>query len=352
MKPTLIKLLAVTVLAFGAASGVAAQTPEFPCPQDDKACARSASLSSPVRTKSFWRPFFDRPLEQRVAAAPVELLQFLTLQNILEGFPNRPQTAAMPPDFMQDVEQALAEIPAVIRQRLVSRLAGIFFVKNLGGTGFTDYARGRWFESDAAYIVLDMDVLTPLTANGWATWKENTPFRLDPKFRLEARIASDGQNNRKNAIQYILLHEIAHVLSIGEKFHPPWDTKPQSLTAYDFARLSWDIKFPEQSYVSHFDARFTLRKQVVYYLGAKLSASQMGTVYDQLKGTNFATLYAATNPGDDFAESFVSYVNAVLLERPNEINIYEEGRLIKTYPSCWQHARCASKRSVLELLLQ
>lgn len=352
MKPTLIKLLAVTVLAFGTALGIAAQTLELPCPQDDKACAMRASLSSPVLTKSFWRPFFDRPLEQRVAAAPVELLQFLTLQNILEGFPNRPQTAAMPPDFIQDVEEALAEIPAVIRQRLASRLAGIFFVKNLGGTGLTDYARGRWFESDAGYIVLDMDVLTPLTANGWASWKENTPFRLDPKFRLEARIASDSQNNRKNAVQYILLHEIAHVLSIGEKFHPPWDAKPQSLTAYEFARLSWDIELPKQSYISHFDTRFTLRKEVVYYLGARLPASQMRTVYDQLESTNFATLYAATNPGDDFAESFVSYVNAVLLERPNEINIYEEGRLIKTYPSCWQHVRCASKRSVLELLLQ
>lgn len=336
----------------GSASSLAQGLPGAACGPSDMACSKLENERSPVRTKAFWASVFSKPIEQRVFSAPVELVNSLTLQNQLDGFADRPQSVTLSADFKQDVVQALADIPASIRQRLAPKLAGIYFVKGLGSTGLTDYARGRWFEGDAGFVVLDVDVLSKLTANAWATWKENTPFKPDGRFRLEARIEDDSQDNRKNAIRYILLHELGHVLSIGEKIHPPWDTNPRDLKGYAFTQLSWQIAPPKYEYKTIYDDKFLLRKEVVYYLGAALPASQMKQTYEQLQATNFPTLYAATRPGDDFAESFVSYVHTVLLNRPSTITLYDGDKAVQVVGSCWDSARCAAKRAMLERLLK
>lgn len=73
--------------------------------------------------------------------------------------------------------------------------------------------------------------------------------------------------------------------------------------------------------------------------------------YEALEHTNFATLYAATNPHDDFAESFVTYVHTVLMGKPFEITLSSSGKITKVYKSCWAEERCAAKRKILEHLL-
>ena len=327
----------------------------FPCGDQDRACAAAALRESPVLKASYWKQAFGKPVEERVGSAPPELVTQLKLDNIVQGYPNTPDAPPIPDDFMREVRQAIAEIPAKIRKLFVKRLAGIYFVRNLGSTGYTNHVDGGMFGRDVGFIVLDMDVLERRTANAWDTWKENTPFIPDPHYRLEARIETDQQDNRKNAIQYILLHELGHVLSIGENFHPPWnrnDTK-FALDEYPFAQLSWEYGNPNDiHYASLFEDSFPLRRNVVYYLGARLDASSMISVYEQLEQTNYPTLYAATSPAEDFAESFVGYVHTVLMKRPLEIRLYRDGKLAEIYQSCWDEARCAKKREILEQILK
>lgn len=365
--------------------GAQAQSPaELPCAEGDAKCAREAALRSPVRKKSYWSDALAKPVEQRIGAAPAELVTFLNLDNMADGIGNRPH-APSPADFvspaptilppklqkageeikkmmassifdhlMADTKAALADLPPEIRVLFDKKLAGIYFVYDLGGTGYTDYAKGGWFSRDAGFIVLDTKELRQRSANEWATWKENTPFKDDPAFRLEARIETDANDNRKNAIQYILLHELGHVLSIGEDVHPRWDLPPNddaSLDAYPFANLSWQIDAANNQYASRFDAAFPTRKDVVYYFGAKLDGSAMVAAYDQLLKTNFPTLYATTRPGDDFAESFASYVHTVIMKRPWEIRILQDGKPVRVIGSCWEEKRCAEKRKVLESFL-
>jgi len=280
---------------------------------------------------------------------------YLNLDNIAGGFPNKPQAVAIPADFLKDVNDAIAELPEQVKRLIAKKLAGIYFVKDLGGTGYTDFINSGKSGANAGFIVLDIDVLTESTANGWATWKERTPFITDPQYRLNAIIEADGQDNRKNAIQYILLHELGHILSLGENIHPRWDQPKDkiNLDHYPFAYLSWEIgNQPDSLYISRFEPRFPLRKKTVYYFGPILYADQMAAVYEQLKETNFPTLYAATGPEDDFAESFVSYVHTVMLKRPLEIRIFQNDKITKTYKSCWEETRCATKREYLEKLLK
>lgn len=343
-------LLAISVVFF-AGRGVAAAPPALPCANTDVKCAHEARLKSPVRQKRFWSDALAKPLDQRIGVAGDELLAFLNLDNIAESYPNRPTTVQLSADFLKDVNDAIAELPPLVKALVDRKLVGIYFIRDLGGTGLTDYARGGWFSRDAGFIVLDVEVLTKQTANVWATWKENTPFKADAAFKLEAVIENADSDNRKNAIQYILLHELGHILSIGENIHPRWDRPPSSVEKFPFARLSWEYSDGEKRYGSVFDQQFPSRKNVAYYFGAKLAGASMFGTYNELLTTNFPTLYAATQPGDDFAESFVSYVHTVIQKRPWEIRMYADGKLTKTVGSCWEEPRCAAKRKVLEEIL-
>jgi hypothetical protein len=325
------------------------------CTAGDKACAFKALQSHPAKTMAFWGDAFKRPLEQRIAPAPEGLVELLSLDVMANGFPNHPRTSTLEEGFRADVRSALAEIPDAVKRRLADKLAGIYFADDFGGTGFSDSIRTAQGERVAGFVVLDPAVLRQRAANDWATWKENTPFKPDSRFELRATIETPANDDRKHAIQYILLHELGHVLSLGGSFHPDWNLPPAKVPvgeSYPFFELSWFVDRERSRYASHFDIVFPERMDIVYYFGARLPGSSMASIYESLEQTNFPTLYAATHPGDDFAESFASYVHTVLMKKPFEIRISEDGRVIRRYGACWGEERCAKKRRILEAFLR
>ena len=77
----------------------------------------------------------------------------------------------------------------------------------------------------------------------------------------------------------------------------------------------------------------------------------MAEAYAQLQDANFATLYAATSVHEDFAESFASYVHAVMLGQPQRIRIFQGSTLLLQFDGYWNAPRSAAKRQLLEQLL-
>ena len=346
--------LAVAAAVLAAGSAPAQEPPKLRCAETDKPCLLQAMHDHASHRLQAWTADLARPLQERFGPAPPQLVEYLHLDNILNGWAERPRAAAPDAAFMQDMRDAIAELPPPITALFGQRLVGIYLVEDLGGTGYTDYLVDESGKAAAGLIVLDAAVLAGRSANAWASWKENTPFRPQEDWRLAARIEADGQDNRKNAIQYILLHELAHVLSIGRDIHPPWSIAPKDLPAssrYRFSDLSWKVDREHDSYATVFDDRFPQRKNVVYYFGAKLAAADMVPTYTNLQQTSFASLYASTSPGDDFAEAFASYVHVVLLRRPWQITITRAGEVAKVFKACWDEPRCAVKRKVLEDIL-
>jgi hypothetical protein len=342
-------LLALSLLI---SATVCALEPTLPCAETDTKCAREYSLKSPAKKKSFWADAMAKPMDERMGIAPPELVMYLTLDNIAASVPNRPRVPEVPADLLADVKAALAEIPASVKKLADKKLVGIYFVRDLGGTGLTDYTNASLGGKDAGFIVLDIDVLAKQTANGWATWKENTPFRKGAALRLEALIEEPENNNRKNAIQYILLHELGHIISIGENIHPRWDGPPTSIEKFPFSKISWKAQLANGKYTSLTEGNnFFLRRNIVYYFGAKINEADMLEAYIQLSKTSFPTLYAATSPGDDFAESFASYVHTVIQQRPWKINIYRYSKLVQNIDVGWEEKRCDEKRAMMEKIL-
>jgi hypothetical protein len=338
----------IALVAAVAATSVVAQSPKLPCNASDKECLRKAIAAHATKQSSYWAPRMKKPVAERIGAAPPELVEMLVLDVTVNDFPNKPRATKADAKFVADVRRAFDGIPASIRKLLEPRLAGIYLVDDIGGTGFTDATT----DEKSGFIVLDPTVLAKQTANAWATWKDNTPFRPDPAWRLETRIEEPARDDRVHAIQYILLHEIGHVLSLGANVHPSWTLAPKDVgptDKFDFFNLSW--KVDGDHYATWWDARFPKRRDVRFYFGAKLDAHDMREVYESLEQSNFPTLYAATHPGDDFAESFASYVHVVMMGRDHEVRLYRNGRLDKEIGPCWGQPRCAYKRTALESAL-
>ena len=346
MRP-LVALLAVTALS------AAAQEAKLPCAATDRQCAFDAARNHPTKKQAFWDSALARPLAERIGPAPPELVELLALDNIAHGYPNKPRLPKLEAAFMADVRRAFDGIPASVRRHLDAKLAGIYFVEDFGGTGFADEIAAPNGEARSGFIVLDPSVLARHDANGWATWKDGTPFMPAPGWRLGARIEEDANNTRANAIQYILLHELGHILSIGADAHPRWTIAPKDVDprrAFRFFRVSWTVH--EGKYVPIPEDDFPQRKNVVFYFGAKLPGEVMAEVYAALMRTRFPTLYAATHPGDDFAEAFANYVHVVLMGKPYEIRIERDGAAARIYGACWDEPRCAEKRRYLEDFLK
>ncbi len=268
--------------------------------------------------------------------------------------PHRPRVPKIDPAFLAEARDALLGLPPQVLAPLASRLGGIHFVDDLGGTGFFDEVRDDAGNAVAGFTLLDPSALQR-TANEWATWKERTPFKPGAGMTLVARIQDASGDSRRNAIQYILLHELGHMLAIGGNVHPSWRLRPKEMTdlpRYPFSHLSWRQGAERDKLTSVFDDAFPQRKDVVYYFGARLAGQQMLGTYEALGKTSFVTLYGATNPFDDFAEAFASYVHVVLMGKPWEIRIERDGRTVKTYRACWDEPRCAAKRRILERMLR
>jgi hypothetical protein len=355
-----VKLYAAALLAFFFAPvptnhGATIDAPQLPCAYDDKVCAWKVAQAHPVFTRKYWQASFDKPLEERIGAASPELIEFLHLGTILHSGDERPRSVQADADFVREVREVLAELPDAIKAPLSRKLAGVYFAEDLYGSAWSDYVFDEKKRRVGGVIALDVAKLRTQTANAWATWKENTPFAADPRFRLSARIASDAEDNRKNAIRYILLHELGHVFSADLPVHPSWNLPPSAIRSterFAYFNETWLVAKKENRYATVFDETvFPQRRDVVYYGKPKLAADQMIPVYDNLGKTNLPTLYAATLPGDDFAEAFATYVHTVLAGKPYSIEIYRDGALAKTYTACWSEPRCSQKRAILERLL-
>ena len=322
--------------------------------RQDQLLAEKTVRAGVVKTLAYWNDALARPLEQRIGAAPAPLIEFLELDNLDQGYTEKPRAPALADDFMRDVRAAWAGLPEQVRRPLAAKLVGIYLVDAMGSSGWSEEVADADGRVVAGVIVLDAGVLAGQRANAWATWKENTPFKPRAGYRLDARIEDAAQDNRVQAIQFILLHEMGHVLAMGGDIHPSPNAAPKDVPdhpPYPFFNLSWSVN-RNGKYASRFDATFQQRREVVYYLGAKLDAARMPQVYTQLEATSFATLYGATNPFDDFAEAYVTYVHTVLMGKPYAVRIYVGDSLQQTFTACWDEARCAPKRRIIEDLLR
>ena len=312
---------------------------------------RAKSLHHPTRNIGFWGADWQQsPLSQRIAAAPEELAEKIRIENMIEGFPEKPVPDKPSPEFFAAITQIAAVLPAKARKLAEERIIGIYVVRNLGGTGYAEAVLDDKGEERYAVIVLDREVLLSRKANEWATWKEGSVFRAAPgrDIRLRVNIETEENDTVVNAIQYILLHEMGHALGMAGTVHSSWSADVLVSDAYPFSQLSW--KAEGKKVESLFDERFPERRSIHAYAfnKAALTLEQAPATYRSLvQYTNYPTIHAAVNVWEDFAESFANYLHIAVENKPYQVKLYKDGQWKTVLDPCWQEARCRAKKAFM-----
>jgi hypothetical protein len=285
------------------------------------------------------------PLEQRIGIAPDELVSYIAQEHFRSNNSLLPDSCL---EFAGDVCDVVAGLPDLLRRKLEPKLLGIFVIAGLESSAVTDvivYPNGDLI---GAFVAIDINAFFRRTANEWATWKENNPFSEEGPTRLALTIAEDAEDNRKTAIQFILLHEFGHVMAAESRLLPNWwEKSPSREGPYPFLDLGWE--FDGQGNIQPVSRQdFPLRRSVKFYEQDKLPASDIRPTYRQLEATFFPTLYASASVHEDFADSFATYVHAVLLNKKWEVALHDGDGVVEQYPDFWTSPRSESKRAFFD----
>jgi hypothetical protein len=296
-----------------------------------------------------WHAQLARPIQERILPLPDEVREFVHQVNMATGVDAIPSSCTPDAALQADLRSALAGMPAAVLDLVGPLLLGVCVGRGLGSSGVTDVVAdavdGRIL---GGIVLLDMDLMAAQTANAWATWKENLPFG-GPGFALTATIAAPHENTRAHALQFLLLHEFGHVVTAGGAFLPRW-WEPVPAAYFPFLDLSWRID-EDGRFAAWRGSDFELRGVVDFYGVNKLHSDAIVTAYAGLEGSDFPSLYGATNPYDDFAECFASYVHSEMLGRPYVLRVDCDGVPQATLASFWTSPRSDAKRAFMQALL-
>lgn len=296
-----------------------------------------------------WKARQRLPLSERILPMPAEACALVHQVNQASGLDAIPAPVTPGPLLQRELGEALSGMPASVLELIDPLLLGICLGRGLGSSGITDIVVDPGGQILGSVVLLDVDLLAPHGANSWATWKENLPFLADGGFALEATIAAPGEDTRAGALQYLLLHEFGHVLTAGYAFLPRW-WEPVPDRQFAFLGLSWNAA-ASQGFVPRPDSDFDLRGTVDFYGKRKLDSEAIVTAYAGLENSDFASLYGATNPYDDFAECFASYAHTALLGRPQLLDVLVDGVPAARLEGFWESPRSAPKRAFMGCLL-
>lgn len=300
-----------------------------------------------ARSASTWSEFTGKRIKERILPAPDIIVDYLRKDNELNDYKERPYKAKVDSSFLEDIYVAIGDLPEIVKKQIENHVVAVFLVQELGTTGYGELLRD-FDENRLGFIVLDVDFLNK-RANDWISWRENSPFRDTDGYMIRAEIEQKNNDCRMAAIQYILLHEVGHIVGVAKGSHPNWLTggNPQK---WPFAKLSWLKQELGFAVNSKYDQTFTNRNKLKFYAfqNASLTSEDIDETYDQLLKTDFVSLYAATNIYDDFAEAYAMYVHVVLQNRPWKIRIIQEGKIVREITNPILDKRCETKKKYLD----
>ena len=287
-----------------------------------------------------------------VEQAPTELTEYIRAVNEESGRLTNPRPSTASDSFLLDLRNALSGLPQPVMALLGDKFLGVYLARDLGCSAVADVVQHSG-DAIGIAIVLDVEALENRSANEWATWEENEPFSGDAPAQLKVTIADPDGDDRKTALQLLLLHELGHVLVAGREFLPAWWIRPDALgpaDSYRFLHLSWKVDVAMQI-VPRCDEEGALRRQVRFYSQSPLPSSAALQIYRELQQTTFPTLYSIANAYEDFSECLAIYVHAVLMGRPYRVEVSGTGAQVLIDDFASVSARCARKFEFIEGLL-
>lgn len=284
----------------------------------------SSSLVYPdhpsVQVHNWDKSLLGRPLAQKIQPLNDLAASYVVRWNEIDGFDERPLPVEMRPELKSALARELASLPPELQRFMQSHLFAIFTCKNLGGSAMAGVILDGG-KSVGGFLILDVDVLDR-PANDWITYKENTVFQAEPGLSYKVEMEDSGSNTVAAAMRFILVHELGHIFGQVKEISPPFSQKFPNLADSPFMAESWEEDsdlFRARGAPWAESVKF-YRKEPPYKL------SDAASLYQKLRETKFATLYAVTDTEEDWAETFALYVHCVLLKKHYRVILEENGQ--------------------------
>jgi len=312
---------------------------------------RQQLSSHRVHNIDVWQDYLKKAPITRVEAAPPLLIDYLQIDNRLNGYSTTPTAPDHWQPVAEDVVAAIDAFPPAVRDLFDQYVIGVFFVSGLGSSAYTDFLLEH-NQHKMGVIVLDTQILN-MKANAWATWKENTPFQAAKGMNLELNIAGKGEGNRTTALSYIVLHELGHLVALNKNAHANWSgSGDQNPSNYSFSSISWKMNKGKVEPKS--SPLFPERKTIHYYAPPemRISATHLPSIYHNWHKTDFVSLYAAMNVYDDFAETFAMYVHVVMQGQSWKLTLTKDGNIIESFDNPILQPRCSEKKAYMDTILK
>lgn len=285
------------------------------------------------------------PWDKRVYNLDEVHRDYATKMNELEGFSQKPVPNKKFNEIKKSISKIASREPARLKNLKNESIYGIYFCSKLGSTGLTGFIRDG-SSSPGGFIILDGDKIHK-KANEWISEKEESVFQESKKSKVRIRIANKKNNTFENALEYILLHEMGHIVAQKCEILPDQGSKNRDFSKYEFSREDWidaesskhDKNFPLRKFIQFYD------EDSDFFLGNDGIA-----IYTQLLKTPFPTLYSSLNPDEHFADSFVSYVHIFIYKYPWELEI-NTPKLSLTMANGLNEPRSRREKSQIEKIL-
>lgn len=327
--------------------------------------------SFPEQNWSTWKAIgqLEKPLEERlVDLAPGSSLLALSYMDLFFSFGKgvrQPLPKAMPSDvsLRNDLHQAIETLPENVKKLLSPYLAAIIPITNVPVNGLAALVLDEQQIQRGGISYLNVDRLNK-KMNDWWTAKEFSTYatNANDRFALDAEIDPNPvHNTRVMAIQFILIHELGHILAYGINAFPRWDILPTTYNVgdYPYIDISWEQKngmeVLNNAQMSAFGA---FAGKLVYFKDSnslkKLTNSDLPGVFKSLQNSSFITPYSTIDPHEDFADFFALYILINTLKLKPSFTVKDSNGSIlhkyKLYESIYE-SRFDSKRIFVENIL-
>lgn len=226
--------------------------------------------------------------------------------------------------YAQVFEQLFDHYPWSL-QKLFCSVQRIFIEKVSFGTAYAKGLTDPNGNFNGAIIGIRQSVLDEkLSLSAWASWKEQLSFggvknsyQLTPG--LPTVYTSTPNKQINDLLYFVISHELGHVFDFAHKLNKVENcsvTKdPDEYPVCDFVPGSWGAISWKNNQQPKDINDFPLRKSLCFYdCERPMSKNDINTLYSDLWKTTYISTYAATNPYDDFADSFAYYLMSDRLE--------------------------------------
>jgi len=197
-------------------------------------------------------------------------------------------------------------------QKMFCSLKRIFIEREFFGTAYAGLIKRGGEKQEGAMIGIRQSVLDENLALGaWASWKEQLSFggptdAYKPRPDLPI-IQAKAHAKANDFLYFVIAHEFGHLFDFANDLNKTRNCRKDSgddetceMTEDSWGGISWlTNKSPKP------ENEFDLRSSLCFYWcnGLPLPATAVPAVYEGLNKTSFISLYATTQPWDDFADT-------------------------------------------------